>query len=123
MTTPDATAEVVEALKQYFSAPIARALVTSTLRRAKIDAATFQRQAIPEVITALESALPMYIADPGRRGECVGRLRKLTQESGNGKANGVHLAAPASAGPSRAEAKNGAAHLNGLPAASTIIQV
>jgi serine/threonine-protein kinase RsbT len=80
MTTLDSTEELVDALKQYFSAPIARALLTSTLRRAKIDGGTLGPQAIPHVITALEQALPMYIADPGRRGECLGRLRKLAHE-------------------------------------------
>jgi serine/threonine-protein kinase RsbT len=98
MTTSDATEEVVLELKQYFSAPIARALLTSTLRRAKMDGATLARQTIPDLITALERALPMYIADAGRRGECLGRLRKLGPP-----------ARPAEA--------------NGLPAASTVIQV
>jgi serine/threonine-protein kinase RsbT len=77
LTALDATEELVEALKQYFSAPIARALLTSTLRHARLDGAAIHRRAIPEVVTALERTLPMYIADAARRGECLGRLRKL----------------------------------------------
>jgi serine/threonine-protein kinase RsbT len=111
MMTPDATEEVVEALKQYFSAPIARALLTSTLRRAKIDSGAVQRQMIPDVITALERALPMYIADAGRRGECLRRLRSVTHEP----------ASEPQPAPQRAQARP--APSNGLPAASTIIQV
>ena len=110
-STPDATEEVVEALKQYFSAPIARALLTSTMRRAKMDGGALARQTIPDVITALERALPMYIADAGRRGECLGRLRRLTREPADG--------APAAASPSPVAP----VQPNGLPAASTVIQV
>jgi serine/threonine-protein kinase RsbT len=111
MTTPDATEDVVLELKQYFSAPIARALLTSTLRRAKIDGATLARQTIPDVVTALERTLPMYIADAGRRGECLGRLRKLAHDPVNG-------APPPSPRPPARPAE-----ANGLPAASTVIQV
>jgi serine/threonine-protein kinase RsbT len=109
MTTLDSTEDVVEALKQYFSAPIARALLTSTLRRAKIPGGALPRETIPDVISALERALPMYIADAGRRGDCLGRLRKLTRDPAlNGS-----VASPAPAPPPP----------NALPAASTTIQV
>ncbi|MGO8995009.1 MAG: anti-sigma regulatory factor [Polyangiaceae bacterium] len=107
----DATEDVVEALKQYFSAPIARALLTSTLRRARIDGAALHRQTIPEVITALEHALPMYIADAARRGECLARLRKLA------------LDPAAEAQPPPASPAASPPHSNGLPTASTVIQV
>jgi serine/threonine-protein kinase RsbT len=80
MTTSDATGEVIDTLMQYFSAPIARALFTSTLRRAKLDGQALEPRAIPEVVTALERSLPMYIADRGRRSECLDRLRKLAHE-------------------------------------------
>jgi serine/threonine-protein kinase RsbT len=110
MTTLDSTPELMDALNQYFSAPIARALLTSTLRRAKIDGGAVGPQAIPQVITALEQALPMYIADPGRRGECLGRLRKLAQ-------------APASPDPVVAVPAPRPAARNGSAGASTVIQV
>ena len=116
MTSLDATEEVVEALKLYFSAPIARALLTSTMRRAKIDGDALERRAIPELVTALERTLPMYIADTLRRGECLGRLRKLTQEP----TNGAHTALPPSPSP---QAPARPSPPNGLPAASTVIQV
>jgi serine/threonine-protein kinase RsbT len=77
ITAPDALDHVVDALKDYFSPPIARALLLSTLRRAKMNDATLEPHAIPQVIQALESVLPMYIADAGRRGACLGHLRKL----------------------------------------------
>jgi serine/threonine-protein kinase RsbT len=111
MTTPDATEEVVEELKQYFSAPIARALLTSTLRRAKIDVGALHRRTIPDVITALERALPMYIADGGRRGECLSRLRRLAHQPADGSPPSPPLP------PARP------AQSNGNSAASTIIQV
>jgi serine/threonine-protein kinase RsbT len=80
MSAPEvinATENLVGALKQYFSAPIAKALLTSTLRRAKLDGEALQHDALPDVVLALERALPLYIADEGRRNECVGRLRRL----------------------------------------------
>lgn len=77
MSAIDATEDVVGALKQYFSAPIAKALLTSTLRRAKIDGESLHDGSLLDVVHALERALPMYIADEGRRNECVGRLRRL----------------------------------------------
>jgi serine/threonine-protein kinase RsbT len=113
MTTPDTTEEVVDALKQYFSAPIARALLTSTLRRAKIDPASLEAKTIPGIITALAGALPMYIADEGRRGECLDRLRRLVPEP---EAGVVAAPAPKVAPPLPARS-------NGLAAASTVIQV
>ena len=80
MSAPEpitATENLVGALKQYFSAPIAKALLTSTLRRARIDTEAVHDDSLPDVVHALERALPMYIADEGRRNECVGRLRRL----------------------------------------------
>ncbi len=109
MSTTDATEDLIDALKQYFSAPIARALLTSTLRRAKIDGDPLPPQRF-HVIAALEQALPMYIADAGRRSECLGRLRKL-----------VHVPAD-DAPPARPPPVRPAAP-NGHPAASTVIQV
>ena len=51
------------------------------MRRANLPGATLPPRAIPEIITTLERALPMYIADAGRRSECLGRLRKLVHDS------------------------------------------
>jgi len=85
MIAGDPTYDVIEALKAYFSLPIARALVLSTVRRTKLDGAPLPPHAIAKVVTALEHALPMYIADASRRGECIGRLMKLVPKSGSPK--------------------------------------
>jgi serine/threonine-protein kinase RsbT len=79
MLAGEPTDVVIEALKAYFSVPIARALVLSTVRRAKLDGAPLEGRAMAQMVTALEHALPMYIADASRRGECVGRLQRLVK--------------------------------------------
>ncbi len=89
MLAGEPTDVVIEALKGYFSVPIARALVLSTVRRAKLEGAPLEGRAMAQMVTALEHALPMYIADASRRSECVGRLQKLVPAS----------AAPVDSGP------------------------
>lgn len=120
MTSNDAAERVVEELKQYFSTPIARALLTSTLRRAKL-APDFPVGSIPDVIAAIERTLPMYIADAVRRGECVGRLRRLAH------AAPAHGAPPTTSGAGGASTAIplAARRLGANPASatSTVVQV
>jgi serine/threonine-protein kinase RsbT len=77
MATPDVAANVVAALNQYFSAPIAKALLTTTARRASLDVSALDRAGIPQLLAALERTLPMYLADPSRRKECLDALWTL----------------------------------------------
>ncbi len=77
MPSTDLTDDIVGALKLYFSAPIARALLTSTLRRARLDGGPLDNDVLPDAVVALERTLPMYITDATRRGECVERLLGL----------------------------------------------
>jgi serine/threonine-protein kinase RsbT len=73
----DATGSVLEALGRYFPAEIARAIHASTLRRARLETGTLANGALSVFVSALEKALPMYIVDPARRGECIGAVRRL----------------------------------------------
>jgi serine/threonine-protein kinase RsbT len=78
----DATDDLIAALNPYFSAPIAKALLTSTMRRANLVPGTVDRGAVPIVVSALERTLPSYITDNTRRSECVLRLRRLSALAG-----------------------------------------
>jgi serine/threonine-protein kinase RsbT len=77
MLGPEATNEVIGALKGYFSESIAKVLLASTLRRANLRDAPRGEAGLPEAIDALERVLPTYIVDEQRRAECVSRLRGL----------------------------------------------
>jgi serine/threonine-protein kinase RsbT len=74
---PDTTSEVLGALGEYFPPAIARAVLRSTLRRGGLSDERVQDAELSEFVTALERTLPMYIVDPGRRGECIGKVRRL----------------------------------------------
>jgi serine/threonine-protein kinase RsbT len=74
---PDATEDVLGTLAQYFPAGIARAVLRSTLRRGGLAEEKLEEGHLPEFVSALEQTLPMYIVDPVRRGECIGRVRRL----------------------------------------------
>jgi serine/threonine-protein kinase RsbT len=77
MSAEDLTEELLAALHPYFSAPIAKALLTTTVRRTNLIPGKLATSTIPTVVSALEQTLPSYITDPTRRGECVLRLRLL----------------------------------------------
>ena len=77
MSPNDTSHEIVTVLRAYFSAPIARALLTSTLRRAKLPHESIERQELPAAVAALEEVLPNYISDAARRAECARGLRLL----------------------------------------------
>ena len=74
---PDTTEEVLGALSQYFPAGIARAVLRSALRRGGLDDERIEERDLSELVSALERTLPMYIVDPERRGECIGKVRRL----------------------------------------------
>jgi serine/threonine-protein kinase RsbT len=74
---PDSTSDVLGTLGEYFPPAIARAVLRSTLRRGGLSEDRVQDTGLPEFVTELERTLPMYIVDPGRRGECIGKLRRL----------------------------------------------
>jgi serine/threonine-protein kinase RsbT len=74
---PDTTEEVLGALGEYFPPAIARAVLRSTLRRGSLPGERLQDGELSDFVTALERTLPMYIVDAGRRGECIGRIRRL----------------------------------------------
>jgi serine/threonine-protein kinase RsbT len=77
--------EVLGALGQYFPAGIARAVLGSALRRGGRDAESLEERDLSELVSALEQMLPMYIVDPGRRGECIGKVRRLIPGEARGK--------------------------------------
>jgi len=81
MSSNDATEEIVGVLRAYFSAPLARALLTSTLRRAKVAHEPIERRAVRAAIDALDEVLPNYIADASRRAACLRSLRLLAGAS------------------------------------------
>ncbi len=74
---PDPTDDVLGTLGEYFPPAIARAVLRSTLRRGGLDEERVRDSEISEFVAALERTLPMYIVDPGRRGECIGKVRRL----------------------------------------------
>jgi len=77
MLSSEGNSALLDVLGQYFSSSLARALLTSTLRRAKLDGGALGAHSLGEAVNALERALPMYLGDAGRRGECMTQLRKL----------------------------------------------
>jgi serine/threonine-protein kinase RsbT len=77
MDSQEATDRVMGALKPYFSPPIAKALLGMSMRRANLPADGLTFESIPTVVGALERALPAYIADQGRRNDCLQALRRL----------------------------------------------
>jgi serine/threonine-protein kinase RsbT len=81
----DATGGVLEALTRYFPTEIARAIHASTLRRARLEAGSLAQDSLPVFVSALEQALPMYIVDPARRGECISAVRRLLGASAEGE--------------------------------------
>jgi serine/threonine-protein kinase RsbT len=97
------------ALKPYFSTPIAKALIGLSARRAKVGPDELTFESVPGVVDALERALPAYIADHARRGECVQGLRRL-----------LALAAPGEAGAARQPPAAAAVE---TPRASTVISI
>jgi serine/threonine-protein kinase RsbT len=74
---PDSTDQVLSALGDYFPPAIARAVLRSTLRRGGLSDERVLDGDLSEFLTELERTLPMYIVDAGRRGECIGKLRRL----------------------------------------------
>jgi serine/threonine-protein kinase RsbT len=74
---PDPTEDVLGALGDYFPPAIARAVLRSTLRRGEVAGERIQEGELSDFVAELERTLPMYIVDPARRGECVGRIRRL----------------------------------------------
>jgi len=74
---PDATDAVIEVVAQYLPIGIARAVVKSTLRRMGLPPERLEHDELAGFVSTLEQSLPMYIVDPERRGECVGKLREL----------------------------------------------
>ncbi len=81
---PDATADVIGTLNQYFPAGIARAVLRSTLRRGGLPDEHLDESDLTSFVSALEQTLPMYIVDPERRGECIGKVRRLLPHSQRG---------------------------------------
>ena len=81
MSSTDATEDLVAVLRGYFSAPLARALLTATLRRAKLPHESIERRGVPAAVGALEEILPNYIADAKRRADCLRALRLVTGAS------------------------------------------
>jgi serine/threonine-protein kinase RsbT len=77
MPAVDPTQRLMSALEPYFSAHVAKALLGVTFRRANVNPARVDLPSIPCVVHALERALPSYLADEGRRSECVSGLRRL----------------------------------------------
>jgi serine/threonine-protein kinase RsbT len=73
---PDSTQEVLGTLGEYFPPNIARAVLRSTLRRSGMGEERVPDD-LADFVAALEQTLPMYIVDAGRRGECVGKVRRL----------------------------------------------
>jgi len=74
---PDPTEDVLGTLGDYFPPAIARAVLRSTLRRGAVAGERIQEGELSDFVAELERTLPMYIVDPGRRGECIGRIRRL----------------------------------------------
>lgn len=68
---------IVGVLRAYFSATIAGALLTSTLRRAKLAPEALEPRDMRAAVSALEEVLANYISDPARRAECARGLRLL----------------------------------------------
>lgn len=75
MSVADPSQPLLEVLSDYFSPPLARALLSSTLRRARLDGVALTPGTTRQAVQALEAALPLYLGDPTRRAECLARLR------------------------------------------------
>jgi serine/threonine-protein kinase RsbT len=100
MNAADGGGPLLEVLSDYFSPPLARALLASTLRRARLDGAALSPVATRQAVQALESALPLYLGDPARRAECLARLRARAPQPANaGPASAPGGAAPAAPAP------------------------
>lgn len=94
--TADATEDVLEILRGYFSAPIAKAIVSTTLKKAAPGKA-LDSQSLPLVCEALERVLPAYISDSAKRSACVSALRRMSGmkvESAAPEARGEPARAP-----------------------------
>ena len=64
-------------LERYFSPQLARTLLTVTRRREGLESEPLGTLETPRVISALERALPGYLADNDRRQACCRELRAL----------------------------------------------
>ena len=72
--------QLLDVLAEYFSAPIARLLLTITLQKLSLNAETLSPEAVASVVRALLEALPSYMSDPARRAQCTERLVALVPE-------------------------------------------
>jgi serine/threonine-protein kinase RsbT len=79
---PDATDDVLGLLGEYFPPGIARAVFRSTLRRGGLPEEHLEPSELGSFVTMLEQTLTMYIVDPVRRSECVGKVRRLVSLPG-----------------------------------------
>jgi serine/threonine-protein kinase RsbT len=95
MSAPDSAHAVVGALKAYFSEPIAKVLVASTLRRAQLDDSALSDANLGHAIDALERVIPLYITDERRRLECISRLRDLAPANDHGYEQPKRILSPA----------------------------
>lgn len=75
--TADATEAALAVLGQYFSAPIARTLLTVTRRRESLEGVPLRDAALARAVEALERTLPSYLPDPDRRRDCAAALARL----------------------------------------------
>jgi serine/threonine-protein kinase RsbT len=111
MSSTDSSAGVLDALKQYFSPPIARALLLSTMRQARIGGPELPPSAVGQVVLAFEKSLPSYIAEPSRLEACIRLLRGLVPREAAPAAPVSAPAAPRPAPPSP------------VPLTSTVIRI
>lgn len=84
----DASEDVLEVLRGYFSAPIAKAIVSTTLKKVAPGKA-LDAQSLPVVCEALERVLPAYISDSTKRSACVSALRHMSGAKAESHAPGA----------------------------------
>lgn len=77
----DAGPALLGVLERYFSPQLARTLLTVTRRREGLEHEALGNLEAPRVVTALERALPGYLADTDRRQACCRELRALSAGS------------------------------------------
>jgi serine/threonine-protein kinase RsbT len=74
---PDAIDDILGMLGEYFPPGIARAVFRSTVRRGGLSEERLEQDDLSTFAATLEQTLTMYIVDPVRRSECVGKVKRL----------------------------------------------
>jgi serine/threonine-protein kinase RsbT len=73
----DATGTLLSVLEEFFSATIARTLLTVARRRAQCPEGPVREAGLVGLVQVLQDSIPSYLADPARQASCAAALQTV----------------------------------------------